>query len=259
MNDSEFYKLHKKIGAAALDNRRKFIGMLPEAYERKLHMKKRYGGSIFVYGAINAGLSKEQVNRVLNLEVRFRETPKLHSLLVKGKVSHNKLARVASIATSENQEALAAKVEVLSNRAVETLVRDFKVESIPKLVHVHKLELSEKVKERLEKLGEKGLDVNDLLMDLLDKREEEIENEKAEVTVETTKSRYIPVKVRRLIEKEYGTVCSAPNCFRKSEELHHTDRFSISRRHDPNFLAPLCKEHHEIAHSVDVRATVMKR
>lgn len=257
MNDNQFYKLHKKIGSAALNERRKFIGMLPEAYERKLHIKKNYE-SIFVYAAKLCGLSREQVNRVLNLERKFKDTPVLHTLLVEGKVSHYKLDRIASIVTPDNQEELAQQVEVLSRRAVDTMVRDFKIEnglSKPKNIceslSGQTLELNEEVQERLENLKEKGLNVNKILMDLLDKREEEIEREKMEIKVDKTESRYIPVRIRKLVEKEYGTVCSAPNCFRKSEELHHTNRFALSKEHNPHFLAPLCKAHHEIAHAVD--------
>ncbi len=266
MNDNQFYKLHKKIGAAALNERRKFIGMLPEAYRRGLHKRKPYNGSIHYYAQVLCGLSREQVNRVLNLEVKFRETPMLHNLLVTGQVSHNKLAKVASIATPENQEEIAHQVEVLSTRAVETIVRDFKIENglnkpknRPELVHVNKLELSKEVQERLEELNEKGLDVNEILIELLDKREEDIQNQKDGIEVKETKSRYIPVKVRRVIEKEYGTVCAASNCFRKAEHTHHTDRFAMSKRHDPHFLAPLCKEHHEIAHVVDMKVQLRRR
>ena len=109
MNNDQFYKLHKKIGANAIESRRKFVGMLPEAYKRGLHMRKPFNGSIHHYGNLMGGLSREQVSRVLNLEGTFQDKPALHNLLVSGKVSHHKLARVASVATRANEEELAAK------------------------------------------------------------------------------------------------------------------------------------------------------
>lgn len=254
MNNTEFFKLHKKIGAQSLDSRRKFIGMLPEAYRRKLHYRKPFDGSIYHYAAKLCGLSKEQVDRVLNLEERFQKVPKLHQLLVSGEVSHNKLARVASIATEDNEAELAEKVQALSKTAVEVMVKDFKIENglnkpqnSPKFVPGHKLQA------RLDALAAKGHDVDQLLLELLDQREEEIEQEKQSMEIPRIESRYVPVKVRRLIEKEYGQICSAPNCFRKAEELHHTRRFALSKRHDPRFLAPMCSAHHELAHAIDER------
>ncbi len=36
-------------------------------------------------------------------------------------------------------------------------------------------------------------------------------------------------------------------------EIHHTQRFSLASTHDPHYLAPLCKEHHQLAHAVDLK------
>ncbi|MEK7523726.1 MAG: hypothetical protein AAB588_01720 [Patescibacteria group bacterium] len=47
--------------------------------------------------------------------------------------------------------------------------------------------------------------------------------------------------------------CSIPNCSKKAEAIHHTQRFALSHSHDPRFLAPLCKSHHIIAHSIDLK------
>ena len=73
-----------------------------------------------------AGLSEDQIRLALNLEKRFEDKPILKSMLIDGKVSINKLARVVSIATSENEEFLAESAKVLSNRSLEVFVRDVK-------------------------------------------------------------------------------------------------------------------------------------
>lgn len=115
--------------------------------------------------------------------------------------------------------------------------------------------LNEELIFRLNILLEKGLDINEILTKLLDERERQIEEKKAEISKKTSsipaKSRYIPASVRQVVREEKGTACSYPNCKNHASVLHHTNRFALTHRHDPNFLAPLCKEHHQIAHFVD--------
>lgn len=252
-------QLHKL--ACEYGGRDKFIGLLPELYERRVF--EDYGfGSIFEYATKLAGLSQEQVRRVLNLGVKVESFPAMKQALVSGEVSVNKLTRVISIATPENEAELVALVKELPKAAVEVMVRDFKTKNglnKPRIdensVPGHNLQLSDEVVVKLLELQTKGIDVNDLLMKFLQKRESELEEEKIAVAAECeeTSSRYIPVAVRRIAEKEHGTKCSMPSCARPSVDLHHTQRFSLVRRHDPRYLAPLCKAHHTLAHAVDVR------
>jgi hypothetical protein len=251
MNDKALLETAIMYGKNALEWRKKFIGLLPEINKRKLYEQKNCT-SIFEFGAKFGGLSQEHVSRAINLEKRLEELPKLHEVLVNGEVSMNKLVRVVSIATKENEEKLVEAVKILPNRSVETLVRDQKP-----TVHVHKLELSEEVKLRLTELQEKGIDVNELILSALNKREEEIEEAKAEPTPPAI-SRHIPMKIQRLIKKEYGSKCSISTCKRPSTEIHHTQTFAISHKHDPNYLAPLCKEHHTIAHSINLKVREMR-
>ena len=174
--------------------------------------------------------------------------PKLHEALVNGEVSINKLARVVSIATPENEAELLNMVSNLSNRAVETLVRDEKFTGM----HVQTLTLNDEVKNRLIELQEKGIDINELISAALNKRELEIAEEKAQ-PVELAKSRPLPAKTERLLTKEHGTKCSIPTCKKPSVVIHHTQTFAMSHSHNPNYLAPLCKEHHEIAHAINLK------
>jgi hypothetical protein len=66
-------------------------------------------------------------------------------------------------------------------------------------------------------------------------------------------SRHIPVKVIQILRREYGKKCSIPNCGRDAKTIHHTSRFAVSRAHDPRFMAPLCHEHHLLAHGADMQ------
>lgn len=108
--DENLYNLCKVYGGKALMWRQRFIGLLPEVFKRRLYEKKGFG-SIFEFAKKLAGLSEEQVRRVLNLEKKFEKLPELKSLLVNGEVSVNKLARVASIASEARQRRVGEKCE----------------------------------------------------------------------------------------------------------------------------------------------------
>lgn len=177
----------------------------------------------------------------------------------------NKLVRVQSIANRDDEKELANALLLLPQKAIETLVRDEKRKgnvnafSKPlfdgKSLRAQDLELSDEVLEKLYEFKQKGLDINQILLSFFDKREEEIEQEKNKIVQEmnSTQSRYIPAKTRAILRKEHGTKCSIQTCPRPAQELHHTQTFALSRRHDPHFLAPLCKEHHLIAHSINIK------
>ncbi|MFA5793379.1 MAG: hypothetical protein WC897_05995, partial [Candidatus Gracilibacteria bacterium] len=236
--------------------------------------------SIYEFSFKLAGLSEDQVRRVFHLEKRFNEMPSLKNLLSSGEVSVSKLARVASIATLENQENLAEVVKTLPRSAVETLVKDEKfalkdfanqnqnglfkpqieAKSVPgtvaSLLELSKLGLNSTITKRLLEIQNKGIDLNKVITELLDRREEEIQQEKAKIAEEIEQkptSRYIPARVRKILQKEHGTKCSIKNCNKPAEQLHHTQIFALSHSHNPAYLVPLCKNHHTLAHSVNLK------
>jgi hypothetical protein len=332
LNDTELFQKCQRYGANAKFWRQKFLGLLPEVNKRRLYEKKGFS-SIFVFAAKLGGISEKQVRIALNLKEKFATKPALQALLISGEVSINKLARVASIATAENEEALAAQTKVLSKSALETLVRYEKFAQIlisqnqiennfqqtfetqndynkptitPKSLPGHceaslveksvftnsinkDLELlkhlPENLKTRLTTMAQKGINIGELLNDLLDKHEEEIALEKAELAQQqnskhqaaaqniaqidgqvvlppakpTKPSRHIPIKIRRLLTREHGTKCSIPNCKQPSKTLHHTQRFALAQTHNPHYLAPLCSDHHQIAHSIDQRFVAIRQ
>ncbi len=247
MNNKELLETAILYGRNALEWRKKFIGLLPEINKRELYKEKNCS-SIFEFAAKFGGLSHDQVKLALNLEERFTEMPKLHELLVKGEESINKLARIVSIANPENESELAEIIKDMPKRAVETFVRDQKFTGLPGQT----LSLNEEVQSRLIELQSKGIDVNELILSALKKREEEIEAEKSAPVLLAT-SRAIPVKIKKLIRKEFGTKCSISTCKKPSEHIHHTQTFALSHQHNPNYLAPLCREHHMIAHAINLK------
>ena len=295
LTDSQLYSLSKKYGKQARLWRQKFIGLLPEVARRKLYLKKGFN-SIHEFAAKLAGVSREHVNRVLNIEKKFAKagTEQLRKILINGEVSSNKLAKIASIASKEQEEELVTAVKILPCRSIETHVRDMKYfqenqqssENNPdpqnqngllkpkgdaKSVHVNKLNnplkmklnLSEDTLNQLLELQEKGIDIDELLQQFLHTREQEIQTKKEQIAEEVQEkergkrqnndkiTRHVPIKVRRILQQEHGTKCSIPQCQKPSKHLHHTVRFGLHRSHDPRLIAPLCKEHHDIAHALD--------
>ncbi|MEK7172054.1 MAG: HNH endonuclease signature motif containing protein [Patescibacteria group bacterium] len=275
LSDKELYRKCQYYGTAARAWRQKFIGLLPEVNKRRLYEKKGFR-DVFEFAFKLCGLSKEQVHLALNLRQRVEDKPALKKMLENGEVSMNKLARVVSIATPENEEELAEKVKVLPTSALNTLVRDEKHSQREimeadfekqngsqkplfgnKCLYVQTLnfEIADDIKEQLNELNSKGIDVNGLLREMLEKRQEKIKKEKEEIaeTIQQTTSHYISTRIQRVLKEEHGKKCSIPTCKKPATTIHHTQRFGLSRNHDPRFLAPLCREHHIIAHSIDLK------
>ncbi len=269
-SDKQLYQLCKKYGTNALMWRRKFTGLLPEVNRRRLYEKRGFS-SIFEFAKKLCGLSEKQVRLALNLNERFKDKPALKGLLTSGEVSVNKLTRVTSVATPEDEEFWAEKVQQLSKSALETFVKDVKnenqnglykpqieVKSLPGQT----LNLDSDVEEELLELQGKGVDVNELLREFLEKRRQEIAQEKEELVAEMgvvpAKSRYIPVKIRRHLQKEHGDMCTIAGCRKSAREIHHTQRFALASNHNPKYLAPVCREHHAIAHAIDVKVQAKK-
>jgi len=284
-SNEKLYERCKFYGKLALNYRNKFIGLLPEVNRRRLFEQKGFD-SIFEFAFKLSGLSEKQVRIALNLEKSFSDKPILHELLTTGKVSANKLARITSIATVENQEFLGNQVQLLSKSAVETLVRDLRHENSSKFLHGQEnknqnglfepqieakslpgqdsLNLSPEVIAKLSELQNKGLDVNAMIFQFLKEREEKIENEKAKISAQTEltensalaiakkPSRYIPAKTKKLLYAIHGTKCAITHCQKSAQTIHHTARFALSQAHNPRYLAPLCNEHHQIAHTIDI-------
>lgn len=275
LTNQQFYVKCAQLGSTAKTAVGAFLALLPEAEERQVYLDHGMR-DIFEFAAKVGGISKEQVQRVLQLNKRYTDTPLMQELLLSGKVSVHKLARVASVVTPNNQEFWASKTQLLSSQALATLVKDS--------VHVHsvnpnktakvpqsdELQLSPKIRERLLTMQNKGLNLNNILEDLLDQREEQIQQEltavggemstsKATGNTQKTASRYIPAKVKRILKQEFGAKCSMETCTNVSTTIHHTRRFSLNLSHNPLYLAPLCKSHHEIAHSIDLKVSQRKR
>jgi hypothetical protein len=297
MSDFELLKMCADFGAVTLKWRQKFIGLLPEVNRRKLY-EKRKCGSIYEFAAKVGGVSNDLVDQAIRLERKLQDKPALLKAFLEGSVSMSKLERVCPIATPENDDNLLGMAKELPRKALEVCVRDFKnlqlqnaavgggngagcgvgkignglfeplVDSkvLPgQRISTLNCELANEVVEELNRLDEQGQDINEILIELLEYRKQKIEDEKQEISEDVAEAgpaetRYIQKRIRNVLEEEYGKKCSAPGCKKPSMEIHHTLPFSLTRRHDPIFMAPLCREHHQIAHLVNLKyAEKLKR
>jgi hypothetical protein len=338
-SDEELFRRCKISGKEALQARQIFGGLLPEVYKRRLYEKKGFD-SIYEFAAKLAGLSHDQVDTFIRLERKYEDMPVLHSALLEAKISVNKLVRIASIATTENQSELFEAAQKLSKTAIDVFVKDYKLsradaragrvgfaglagaavcadfasradaragrvgfaglagaavcadfasradaragrandeiekqnglfanEIDQKSLPVQGLKLDEDVMSDLMEMQKKGIDVNAFLRKCLDQRHQEIKIEKEQLAREAEDmqlekdiigipaSRYIPAKIRKLITEEHGSQCSRTvegiACNRPADHIHHENRFSEAQIHDPRFLKPLCKGHHELEHAND--------
>ena len=249
--DQEIFQKFCHYGRLTLRARDKCIGLLPDIYKRRIYLQKGFE-SIYEFAAKLAGLSHEQVNRVLNLEKRIVTMPVLHQALVAGEVSVNKLRKAVTIATLENQQEILESVKVLSVSAVETMVRDYKSGHVTTQNDIfsapaqaaeqasEELQLSPEITRQLLTLQKKGADINKLLGDFLQ-----------QIEPATAKSRYIPATTKAALHQEFGQTCSVPGCQKPHSEIHHLLPYSVVKQHNPRLMVQLCREHHQITHRIN--------
>lgn len=275
-SDEQVLSTAVKYGEEARRWRNRFLGLLPEVQRRKLY--ERHGcSSVVEFAKKVGGVSEDQVHTALRLDREFQETPLLHNLFTTGEVGMHKLARVASVANRDNEEFLANQVQLLSTSTINTLVKDIKqkeaislyvqkspLPTVPETAQVA-VQLDSEVANELIDLRNKGIDIDAELKEFLRQRKEKIDREKEVIMnrefdqKNNQESRYIPARIRKVLKREYGNRCSIAGCKKSSQQVHHMRRYSIDPSHDPKYLAPLCKQHHEMAHTVDVRVQNRKR
>ncbi len=175
-------------------------------------------------------------------------------LLTSGAVSVNKLARVISVVTPENEAFLVNQVQMLSQGSLEVLVRDIKHDkvslrtqnaarlNIPETMQVS-ITVDQDVAEKLEELRKKGIDVNQELRLFFEQRKQEIEQEKDQIahelaTQDKPQTRYLPGRVQKVIQKEHGNICSRTGCNKQAVDIHHEKRWGVDPSNDPHYLSP---------------------
>lgn len=228
--------------------------LLPEIEKYRIWEKKGFS-SVYVYAYKLAGMNQRKVDDVLRVMDRIEDKPELK------KVAEEKGFRavrpVISVVNKENEKFWAEKARGMGINTLETYVKDYKrltnIDNDQNLRHMTQkeqetiiMQVDPEIADELEKLkGEE--DWNKLMKDLLETRKGKVEELKPESKKAT--SRAIPAKIKKYIHTTTNGTCCFPGCHRKSEVLHHTDRFALSKEHDPGRIRPLCKAHHDLAHS----------
>ncbi|MDP4008085.1 MAG: hypothetical protein Q8P68_02735, partial [Candidatus Peregrinibacteria bacterium] len=82
--------------------------------------------TVVEFGAKLAGLSKLQVQRAIQIDRKLEDEnlSELRTSFIRGEISMHKIARIVSIAETDNEEILVYAVKNLSKGAIETLIKD---------------------------------------------------------------------------------------------------------------------------------------
>lgn len=244
--------------------------LLPEIAKKRIWEHKGFS-SIYEYAGKLAGLSHGQVDDALWILRKAFDKPEL--MAVARTKGINSIRPVVSIATKENAGFFGKKAMEMSKNTLAVYVRGLrKVAQVtendqsllsgeefrtgPKTftneqsaqtsvsTKTISMELSPETADELEKL--KINDWEELMKMFLKQHHEKLEQQKPEKKV--TKSRHIPKKIEEFILKRSGGHCEYPDCRRKYEHFHHTQRFSMKKEHDPDKIRALCKAHHDLMH-----------
>lgn len=284
LTDSQLYKLAQEYGLKAKQWLRKFEGLLPEIYKRKLY-KRRGFASIHEFSAKLAGMSCEKVDKILRLSNNLENKPALKALLESGAASYSKIEKVAYIATAETEKAWAEKVLTVPQPALELCVRaerENRSEVTPqsnfqsaksadkfstilfKISHELEYELR-LLKQKLEKERSEALGFAEVLQELVKvykstnrKTEPQriiqlcpkcIKEEANEVAEWIITERPIPKEIQHLVIARQKEKCAFPHCNQPPEIFHHTRRFAINQNHDPDYIVYLCTAHERLVHA----------
>lgn len=230
-------------GKKAREWMRKCELLLPEIERRRIWKKRGYK-SVYEYAAKLAGMSTRKVDDCLWILRKIEDKPAI--LKVAEEKGLNSVRPIATLATQENEKFWAEKARLMSQQTLRSYSKEFRVnpKAQPGKVAIQ-MELDPKIADKLRKIKGDG-DWNSLMEEFLKLREGKLEKEKPE-PVETD-SRHIPNKIKKYVLELTNHKCAYPNCNKDAEHFHHTNRFALDKKHDPDTIVPLCKNHHSLAH-----------
>lgn len=241
MTDQELHEKLAKYGKNAKHWARKIKLILPEIQKRKLWQGRGFTSLTEMVKKLT-GLSHDQITSSIYVMKKIKDKPAL--LKVAREKGLNAVKPVVAMATAENQEMLAEKARTMSHHTLRAYVRDLKNENTEPQEEIS-IKISKKLAIKLKKL--KGdQDWESLIAELIDTKETQ-HRQNAPAPIQT-ESRHIPKHIKHHVLQRSNGYCEHPNCIHKYTELHHTNRFSESKIHDPNQIVALCKQHHQLAH-----------
>lgn len=269
LSDKELHKLFENYGSNAKEWLRKCAILLPEIARREIWRKLKFS-SIYEYAAKLAGMSKSSVDDALWVIRKIEDKPAL--MRVAQDKGINRVKPIANIATQETAEFWARKACDMSRNTLRVFVRDindknkdeisiasgqvkqrhiFDVgnswagpKTQPEKVAVS-LSLKPELARKLEQL-QKRSDFENLLGEFVAFVDSKDEESKPKAV--STKSRHIPLKIKKFVVNKTGGRCAFPGCKKVAKIFHHTQRFALEKVHDPDRIVPLCLEHERLAH-----------
>jgi len=255
--------LHERFsfyGKNAKEWMRKCVLLLPEINRLRIWEKKGFK-NIYEYARILAGMSTNAVNDALRILKKVEDKPELKWVINKKGI--NAVRPIVSIATQETANFWAEKAMEMSKNTLEAYVKEFKkehteakvTESIfcpsPENGHSQnlfselKMELDPKIVDQLNELKGQG-NWNELIQKLLQAYQAQVEAKKP-IPQENAK-RYVPAKIEKYVLAKTNNTCAFPGCTKEYKYIHHTERYKLTKTHDPDTLIPLCKPHERLAH-----------
>lgn len=256
MNINELHEKFSQYGKNAKEWLRKCAFLLPEIEKYQVWQQKGFH-SIYEYSFKLASMSKGQVDDALRILKKVEGLPALMQVVeIKG---INSVRSVATIATKETQNYWAKQALKMSKHELETFVRetrstqttikisapDQKTDENFESLSMH---LNPEIAAKLKKMNNGSW--NELMEKFIELYEKDLQEKLtiAKSAVKKSDSRHIPIKIKKYILKRSYGKCEFPNCNKKFQHLHHTDRFATNHEHDSNKIIALCQSHHYLAH-----------
>lgn len=263
--DPKIATIHNQFvtyGRNAREWMRKCEMLLPHIDHYKIWEKKGYK-NIYHYASVLAGMNKAKVDSVLWTMKKIEDKKEI--LKVAEEKGLNAVRPIANMINLENQSFWAEKAREMSMHTLEVYAKEYKKEDIAKSCRATRkvvgMDLEIEIIEQLEKLKGKE-DWNELMKKLLELHEEKLQSEKPE-TVKVTagvdkpeavlanqqySSRNIPLRIKKYIINRTNGQCAFPGCKKEYKILHHTERFSLNKEHNPDTIVALCKSHERLVH-----------
>jgi len=125
LTDKELFKLCQQCGNNIRRFQKEFAAYLPEVEKR--HLYKHHGcHTLYEFAAKLAGMTKDSVDDIMNVNKKLEDKPMLQSLI--GKQGWSKVKVVATIATPETQKFWAEKVEIMGKDTLKAFVKELRKE-----------------------------------------------------------------------------------------------------------------------------------
>lgn len=235
--------LHSKFRQLAKEKNKityRLLALLPKIYASGEY--KKYAYTIEGYAFKFAQIPESTVRKTLNLHNKIKDKPKLLE-----SVKHlgvHKVSLLANIVNESNEELIVQKLQSMSKAALQEMSKELRgnTTNLKKVSLEIPVELLGSIKQLQEQLQLNSE------VETLAKIIEIAKQNLSPVTNSTpAKSRYIAVKTKKQLHAKYNKQCAYPRCHRKSEQIHHQERFAECKNHQK--LTPLCKIHHEFAHN----------